>query len=50
MKTQERSPERLEVLERIRKFESAGGERYFMDVENDPPGHPLTPDEVDYLQ
>ena len=50
MKTQERSKERLEVLDRIRKLENAGGDRYFVDVENDPPGHPLTPDEVDYLQ
>lgn len=42
--------ERTEVLARIAELETSGGEQYFVDVEPDPPGHPLTPDEVDYLQ
>lgn len=42
--------ERLEVLEKIRALEAAGGESFFVDVEPDPPGHPLAPEEVDYLQ
>ncbi len=44
------SPERLEVMERIRRYEAMGGEWFHKDVEPDPPGHPLTPEEVDYLQ
>lgn len=42
--------EREEVLARIAALEAAGGESFFVDVEPDPPGHPLAPDEVDYLQ
>ena len=44
------SPERLQILRKIRELEAAGGESFYIDVEPDPPGHPLTPDEVDYLQ
>ncbi len=40
--------ERLEVLERMRALEAAG--EYHTDVEPDPPGHELGPDEVDYLR
>ncbi len=44
------SPERLEILERIRRLEAEGGESFYVDVEPDPSGHQLRPDEVDYLQ
>lgn len=44
------SPERLQILRKIRELETAGGESFYIDVEPDPPGHPLAPDEVDYLQ
>ena len=44
------SPQRLEVMERIRRYEALGGEWFHKDVEPDPPGHPLSPEEVDYLQ
>ncbi len=50
MKHKEQSQERLEILEKIKKLEIAGGTSFYVDVEPDPPGHPLTPDEVDYLQ
>ena len=42
--------EREDVLRRIAALEAAGGDSFFVDVEPDPPGHPLAPDEVDYLQ
>lgn len=42
--------EREEILRKIAALEAAGGESCFVDVEPDPPGHPLAPDEVDYLQ
>ena len=42
--------EREAVLCRIAALEAAGGDSFFTDVESDPPGHPLAPDEVDYLQ
>lgn len=42
--------ERAAVLETIARLEAAGGESFFADVEQDPPGHPLAPEEVDYLQ
>ena len=41
------SPERLEVLERIKEYEKAG--RFDEDVENDPEAPELLPDKVDYL-
>ena len=44
------SPERLEILERIAALEKAGGESFYVDVEHDPSGHELAPDEVDYLR
>ncbi len=40
--------ERMEVLEKMRALEAAG--EYHTDVEPDPPGHELGPDEVDYLR
>ncbi|MBE6633084.1 MAG: 1-acyl-sn-glycerol-3-phosphate acyltransferase [Ruminococcaceae bacterium] len=49
-KQKKQSAERLEVLERIRLYEKEGGDSFHRDVEPDPEGHPLTPDEVDYLQ
>lgn len=49
-KAVERSPERLAILEKIRALEAAGGESYYVDVEDDPSGHELRPDEVDYLR
>ncbi len=42
--------EREEVLAKIAEYEKLGGQHYFIDVEPDPEGHPLAPDEVDYLQ
>ncbi|MBQ9806853.1 MAG: 1-acyl-sn-glycerol-3-phosphate acyltransferase [Clostridia bacterium] len=44
------SAERLEILEKIAKLEKEGGERFYIDVEHDPSGHELTPEEVDYLR
>ena len=44
------SPERLEILEKIKRLEAEGGNSFYVDVEPDPPGHPLEPHEVDYLQ
>ncbi len=46
----QRSPERLAILEKIAKLEAEGGESFYIDVEDDPSGHELTPDEVDYLR
>lgn len=45
-----RSPERLAILEKIRELEKQGGESFYVDVEDDPSGHELRPDEVDYLR
>lgn len=42
-------PDRLEVLEKIKEYEQAGGEAFFNDVESDPPTRPLLPQDVDYL-
>ena len=44
------APDRVEVTERIKKYEKQGGESFFLDVENDPPSRTILPDEVDYLQ
>ena len=46
----QRSPERLAILEKIRALEAAGGDSFYVDVEDDPSGHELTPEEVDYLR
>lgn len=46
----ERSRERLEILEKIAALEKEGGESFYVDVEHDPSGHELCPDEVDYLR
>ena len=46
----EKSRERLEILEKIKRLASEGGESYYVDVEPDPSGHELGPDEVDYLR
>ena len=43
------SPDRLAVLEKIRQYEALGGNYYFQDVEEDPPGRTLLPEDVDYL-
>ena len=50
MKPETQSKERLEILEKIKKLEAEGGDSFYVDVEPDPPGHPLAPHEVDYLQ
>ncbi|MBR6778874.1 MAG: 1-acyl-sn-glycerol-3-phosphate acyltransferase [Clostridia bacterium] len=42
------SKERLEILEKIKKFEKEGN--FDTDVENDPPSKVLLPDEIDYLR
>jgi len=41
------SPERREILAKIRQYEREG--RFDVDVENDPPAPELLPDKVDYL-
>ncbi len=45
--TVEKSKERLEVLARIEQYEREG--RFSEDVEKDPPGRELKPDEIDYI-
>ncbi len=50
LETAERSPERLNILERIAELERLGGDSFYIDVEDDPSGHELRPDEVDYLR
>ena len=44
----EKSKERLEILEKIKKLEKNG--IFDVDVENDPPTIPLEPDDIDYLK
>ena len=44
----EKSQDRLEILEKIRKLEESG--IFDVDVENDPPTIPLEPDDIDYLR
>ena len=44
----EKSKERLEVLKKIKELEENG--IFDVDVEDDPPTVPLTPDDVDYLR
>ncbi len=41
---------RLEILKKIAKLEQEGGDSFYIDVEDDPSGHELRPDEVDYLR
>ena len=41
------SPEKAEVLKRIKEYEKEG--RFHECVENDPPAPELLPDKVDYL-
>ena len=43
-----KSPERLAVLEKIAQLEREG--RFDEDVENDPPGRVLQPDEIEYVR
>ncbi len=43
------APDRVEVLEKIKKYEAQGGDSFFLDVENDPPSRTLMPEDVDYL-
>lgn len=45
---QEKSKERLEILEKIERLEKEG--RFDVDAEDDPPTIPLTPENVDYLK
>ena len=40
--------ERLEVLKKIKEYESIGGDAFFNDVENDPPYSMIMPNDVDY--
>lgn len=40
---------RIEVLKKIKQYETEGGESFFKDVENDPPAKELKPEDVDYL-
>ena len=35
----QRSPERMAILEKIRALEAAGGDSFYVDVEDDPSGH-----------
>ncbi|MBQ7172059.1 MAG: 1-acyl-sn-glycerol-3-phosphate acyltransferase [Clostridia bacterium] len=52
MKKQAKSltPDRIAVLERIREYETRGGEWFFENAEEDPPSRTLTPEDVDYLR
>ncbi len=43
-----RSKDRVEILHKIEQFEREG--RFDEDVENDPPGRVLLPDEIEYVQ
>lgn len=45
----EQSKERLEILNKIKEYESLGGEYFYKDVENDPESKELKPEDVDYL-
>lgn len=45
---QEKSKERLKILEKIEQLEKEG--RFDVDAEDDPPTIPLTPENVDYLK
>ena len=40
--------ERLEVLKKIKEYETIGGDAFFNDVENDPPYSMIMPNDVDY--
>ena len=44
----EKAPDRLAVLEKIQTLEKEG--KFDIDVEEDPPTIPLTPEEIDYLR
>ena len=44
----EKSKERLEILDKMRKLEESGV--FDVDVEEDPPTIPLEPDDIDYLR
>ncbi len=51
MKKQEQKHlERLRILEKIKALEAEGGDSFYVDVEDDPAGHELTPEEVDYMR
>lgn len=43
-----RDPGRVEILKKIDEYERAG--KFDVDVEEDPPGRTLMPDEIDYLR
>lgn len=47
---EQKEKERLEILEKIKKYEKEGGESFFKDVENDPPAKVLMPEDVDYFE
>ncbi|MBO4277949.1 MAG: 1-acyl-sn-glycerol-3-phosphate acyltransferase [Clostridia bacterium] len=42
------APDRVEILQKIEEYERAG--RFDEDVEDDPPGRELLPDEIDYFR
>lgn len=46
-KSEIRSAERMEILERIARLEKEG--RFDIDVENDPPSRTLMPEEIEYI-
>ena len=46
-KSNQQSPERLEILDRIARLEREG--HFDIDVENDPPSRTLMPEEVEYI-
>ncbi len=48
MLNKKRAPDRVAIVEKINLFEQEG--RFNEDVENDPPGRVLMPDEIDYLR
>lgn len=45
----ELTDDRKAVLAKIAEYEAEGGEKFFCDVENDPPSRTLMPEDVDYL-
>ncbi|MEG1706011.1 MAG: lysophospholipid acyltransferase family protein [Clostridia bacterium] len=42
--------DRLNIVNKIKEYEKEGGEKFFCDVENDPPTKILLPKDVDYLE
>ena len=50
LENMQKDPARIKILEKISELEREGGDSFYIDVEDDPSGHELRPDEVDYLR